>query len=524
MSKKKAPVARASVTETFEAELRAIKEKGKDRKGDEKIFYNSIVERVENNKQVLADLRVEHNALRTKLREQVRFAEQVNVKREDIDLVRELHHLQHDVNLLKQKHDQLKQQHSESIARQQELEVVLANFQKADVFQHPEDDLIAAMKNKLDRANIKNGEALHLIKLYERIINHLERQRMHFGPAIEEQRKIIARKGSDIKELVFIARDSKFACMSAISEYRRTKGEVSEAKKHRTSEIEKRRMRVMADKPQIDVEPAKQAPRAQQSMGSQPSVLRNKMNRAAREKREEKFRTVEQLFESIRDFFGTNDPHKIHEFFEERRQTSATLQQQIRELREACATLESQCDRLKSEIEEAEYTSAKGVGSARLLAEGRLRLAQGIEKRKKAERELEAVEQHQKTVSAGAFHLKEILSIVEDEEQPEEPKDAMRWVHEKVIKIQEALANEDQSWLEFVNKESFVQQKLREDAALEPDDQHRKVVKTQGFKRTKDAKLDVTTRVLDRNQVKVAAAKALTQYQQQQKKLAKQIK
>ena len=60
--------------------------------------------------------------------------------------------------------------------------------------------------------------------------------------------------------------------------------------------------------------------RAQQSLNSQPSVLRNKMNKAAREKREERFRNVSAVYEDVRDKFGTNDPEKIQQFFTERKE------------------------------------------------------------------------------------------------------------------------------------------------------------------------------------------------------------
>ncbi len=63
----KASPAGAPVAETFEAELASITEKGKDLKGEQRIFYQSIVERVSNNVQVLADLRREHTALRSHL-------------------------------------------------------------------------------------------------------------------------------------------------------------------------------------------------------------------------------------------------------------------------------------------------------------------------------------------------------------------------------------------------------------------------------------------------------------------------
>jgi hypothetical protein len=506
------------VAETFEGELQSIQEKGKDLKGDQKVFYNSIVERVANNVQVLADLREEHTALRAKLAEQVQITAGHNITAERVDLAAEIRHVQQDVNLLKQKHDSLKQERTESLARQKELEVILANFKNAEMVAQPEEAMIADMKNKLDRANIKNGEALHLINLYQRIIYHLERQRMHFAPETEKHREIIARKATDIKELVLIARDSKFACRTAISEYRRTKSEVSDAKKRRNSELENKRMQAMADKQHIDQEPGKPSERAQPSLLCQSSVIRNRANRQQREKREEKLRHAQQESERIRDFFGTNEPKKIQTFFLERRETTKTLSRQIEELRKICRDLEAEANRLKSQIEEAEYTSAKGVGTARLLAEGRQMLSEKWYGKRKAERELAAVAQHQKTVATGAFHLKELLNIVEGDEQVDEPKDALAWVGQKVMQIREAFDSEDLDWTKFANMENFNIQRMKEEAALEPDDPHRKVTKTQGLKRTKDNKLDVTTRVLDRSQVKALAAKTFTLHQQLQKK------
>jgi hypothetical protein len=188
-------------------------------------------------------------------------------------------------------------------------------------------------------------------------------------------------------------------------------------------------------------------------------------------------------------------------------------------------------DQLKSEIEEAEYTSAKGVGTARLLAEGQVLLAQRRGDRKKAERELEAVAIHQKQVAAGVLHLKDILALVEDakrdeEEEPQasitEPTAALEWVHGKVAKVKQALENEDQEWLTFVNKHNFALQKLREDQAQESEELHKRAAKPTGFKRgTRDNKLDVVTRVLDRVQVKQLAAKTVMTRTQQTRKIVR---
>ena len=59
-----------TATETFEKDLERIKENGKDIKGqNNRNFFKSIVERIENNVKVLAELRTEHSQLRDKLKE-----------------------------------------------------------------------------------------------------------------------------------------------------------------------------------------------------------------------------------------------------------------------------------------------------------------------------------------------------------------------------------------------------------------------------------------------------------------------
>jgi predicted nuclease with TOPRIM domain len=139
-SKEKEP---QRVAVTFQAELAAIQEKGKDLKGDQKVFYNSIVERVANNVQVLADQREEHTQLRAKLGELVK--EKANLSQR-VDLEGDIRHTQHNVNLQKKQCDRLKQERYDSVRAQAELEIVLANFRNADIYEHPENALIADMK------------------------------------------------------------------------------------------------------------------------------------------------------------------------------------------------------------------------------------------------------------------------------------------------------------------------------------------------------------------------------------------
>jgi hypothetical protein len=300
--------------------------------------------------------------------------------------------------------------------------------------------------------------------------------------------------------------------MSATYDYRRTRTEIADAATTRNAIIEKKKAQAMAGSQAAEVEQIRVLDKPQASLSSQPSVLRNKMTKLAREKREERFRQVSGMYESIAEFFRTTDPDKICEVLRERRENNATLEKQIEDLRSECADLEIQAERLKSQIEEAEYTSAKGVGTTRLLAEGRQSLEERHSEKRKAQRELDAVAEHQKQVGAGCHHLREILAIVEhdEEEIPDSPDAALEWVLKKIHILKEALENEDQEFLILVNKQTFALQKLKEDALLEPEPLPRHQAKVPGAKRAgKDAKLDITTRVLTRNAVKMLALKAV---------------
>jgi hypothetical protein len=506
------------VAETFEAELQSIAEKGKDLKGEQKVFYNSIVERVANNVQVLADLRKDHSDLRGKLREVV---EEKATKNKRVDLPADLKHAHHEVNLLKRQIDRVKRDKEETIHRQRELEVIRNNLESAEVKKHPETEKIQDMKNKLDRANIKNDEATHLVKVYQQVVHLMDKQKLHYTPTLDLKVHEIAQKGRDISELTLIARDSRYSCSAAKNEYLRTKTEVNASSHKRSEVINQKKAQTMQNRQLFDPEQTRPQERTQQSLNSQPSVLRNKLNKAAREKREERFRQVSSTYDSIRDFFETTDPGKISKFFDDRRDSIVTLNRQIEDLKVQCSELQKKSDQLKSAIEEAEYASAKGVGCSRLLSEGENIHGERISEKKKEERALEAVAIHQKSVSAGCHHLHEVLSLVEQEGEdvPDSPYQVLQWCHEKVIACKTLLEEEDQVFLNFVNKPLFAAMKAREDSQFEGDDTPKKGKLM--FKRAaKENKLDVQNRVMDRSTVKQLAAKTVQLHNQAGKKVA----
>ena len=515
-----------AVTETFEEELAAITEKGKDLKGEQRVFYQSIVERIKNNVEALAEMRNDHSQLRARLAELV---QEKNAKANRQSLEADLKHTEHEVNLLKMQIDRIKCDRERCIERQKQLEVALANYKNAAANEHPEEQRIRDMKNKLDRANVKNGEALHLMKMYQKIVHLLDKQKCQWTPILQQKQAQLAQKEKDIAELSFIARDSKYSRNSAHSEMRKTQAEVVAAQKKRKEIMNAKKSQCMAiemGRQQYNQEANNRPTRTQPSLSSQSSVLRNKMYKAAREKKEERFREVSSVYEDIRDRFGTNEPEKIKQFFDERREQAVTLQKQIDDLKVACAALERKSEQLKSGIEEAEYASSKGVGGNRLLTEGKGILKKKQEELRSEEKLIVATEQHQKKVLSGISHLGDVMAIVqeEDEQLPTESSELTKWIKSRVEKVRELLNEEDVDWVENVNKPAFALAVQRAEVSPDEETQKKAPKKSEHRRPARDPKADISTRVLDRQTVKMQAAKTVQQAQQAEKKKNKDHK
>jgi hypothetical protein len=245
-------------------------------------------------------------------------------------------------------------------------------------------------------------------------------------------------------------------------------------------------------------------------MSAHQSQLRGRSNKLAREKKEERYRQVLAQFDRIKDGFGTTDPRAIEKVFIERRTTSACLQQQIDDLKRNRDELNAQIEKVRLAIEEQEFTTAKGVGIRRMTSEGSKILMDTQKQLRASERELEAFHTHQRTVLSGIAHLLDVMNLVTTEQDliPATFPGIVEWITEKVKVCQEALQEEDTSFIPLVNQQVYAAYKSR---VVPGEEEVKKPSRTtDGFKRrAKDQKGDVQTRVLDRAAVKAAASRAV---------------
>lgn len=506
-----------SVAETFRPELEEIKKKGAalNLKGEQRDFYLSIVSRIENNCQVLESLRNEHTSLRKQLNGLV---EQKGNLSKTCDLEKDIKHWNHEVAYLKKQIDKTKNKRDNAVRRQQELEIILANFKSAEVADHPEIEATCQLKNKLDKASIKLAETNHLLKIYQSIQNQFDREKMRWTPIAEQEDKAIAQKTKDISELRIIARESTHSRDMAQSEYKKTNAQVSADKTRRDKQLEEKQeqMRSIAIRMPVSND-NENKPR--QSLMSQPSaMMRSRTTKLQKEKREENLRNATTTLDKIREVFGTTDPEKIKQFFTERENNRNSLNKQIEDLKAACSKLELEQEHLKTELEELEYVSSKGVGTSRIKNEGERILKEKRQQLAIDNRKAEAFQDLQKNTFRGILHLVEMLQLINgnNEEVPTDIVETLKWIKGKIEYAKSLKENEDVNYDDFINKPLLAQIQLNKasNSEFQKIESNHKIAKRTTMleplrKGPKDPKNEVQQRVFGREAVKMQARLAV---------------
>ncbi|EAY16571.1 hypothetical protein TVAG_434080 [Trichomonas vaginalis G3] len=515
---KKQEEEKPNIAETFESDLASIKEKGRDLKGTDRDFYNSIVQRLENNEQVLSDLRKEHTQLRSSL---AVLTKEKQKRTGSIDLHADIKHSTHQVNLLKKQIDNYRHKKQEAVKRQTELQIQLQNLEGGSQSTDTTTERIQTLKNRLDNAEIKNNETKHLLKIYNAIIYQFQRQKMQWNRLIEAQKKEIEQKKRDLADLELIARDSVHSMNAAKLEYNNLQAKTAAAREKREQQLKAKTAQYQANLHQLIMEDSNDARQAkpQQSLNSQASVVRNRNNRAQKDKKDEKFRTVSSKYEEIVEYFGTGDPDAIVKFFEDRRNTSATLTKQIEDLKAVNDQLSKEVAQKRSAIDEAEYTSHKGVGGNRLLQEAKKILLSENEKLQEAEKEKLASIAFKESVVSGIYHLADEMQLVQKEPlNANSPTEVLDWIKEMITTIKPKLEDEDYDFMQICNAQVVASKiaaennfDIRETESSKRITKPNKLGEVLKQQRQKGDKGEFVSRVMDRNATKAMAQRIAQQ-------------
>lgn len=225
-------------------------------------------------------------------------------------------------------------------------------------------------------------------------------------------------------------------------------------------------------------------------------------------------RSVSSSLDEIREFFGTTDPEKIKEMFEERRRTSQTFRSQIEDLDQTCKELEVEHSRVRAAFEEVAFTSTKSLGANRLILEGRQLLEQKKQELMISQRKIVSIDANYKSISSGVLHLTEVLALLLLEDVPPEPITVLQWTKVKVDLMRTAFQSELTDYLAMCNQAvlaDIVARASASDYDLEHVDSTKRNVKRQvepSKRAAKDPKHEVLSRVMTRQEIKDFARKA----------------
>ena len=501
------------IYETFQKELIELQENGKDLKGEKKNFYNSIILRIENSIHILENLRTEHSSLRKKISQLV---EEKKNRNKNFNLEQEIKHNLHDINLLKKQIDQIKHEREETLKKQIELKSIVENYRSALKVEESDESQINLIQGNLEKANIKIHETNHLIRIYNKIKNLLNKEKMHWNPTLTEKLKILEKKDKDIADLILISKDSKFSRNIAKNEYIKSDNAINSAKNKRDEKIKKLRIqsRSLLTHPQhqpISNEDSKKS-RPSVMMGSHNSILRVKANKAAKEKREEKYSQALKTIEEIQEVFQTTDSKLIKKMFTEREESQKILKNQVEEIQIENQEFLKYINILKTNIEEIEFNQNKFSNGNRILKEGERIFETQRNTLDDLENEINSTQNFQNNLYNQIYHLFDLMQLVilPSDNIIHDPLELITFMRERlnIVKNQISIPDSDiinitNTFLLSQNQQPFlIESKTNENIKLN----NKRQIDT--LRRpTKENKNDDNNRVLDRNAVKLLSSK-----------------
>lgn len=325
-----------------------------------------------------------------------------------------------------------------------------------------------------------------------------------------------------------VTRDSLFSKTQADSELTKIRKEVIENKTSRERILGQKRAKLREISRATPFEKGSDSKTAHFSnVQQQGSVMRARQNKAAKEKKEIELQKKIKQRDSINEVFGATDPKKIQEMMEDRKSKKLEIEKSIDEMKQQTASLTKICNDLKKQHEQILFAYSKGVGSNRMIAEGKALHKDKQKKLAKLERQIEALDTQRHTLVTGINTFPQLLQLVTqpDEAIPNNPSEVVEWTISKVKVMKDAVDHEDSvDLMAILNKQVLLAnfKKQEEANGIEPRDSIKKSNVKKSIEKysrqPRDTKGEPPSRVLSRQQVKNQAVVALNQREEDKKK------
>lgn len=355
---------------SVEEELSELKEKFKLIEGDRKAYYETSQWTITSNQKMIQNLRNQNKELRKDLASITKhdtYVQRAGGSREDLEekvissrnYCNKLYNL---VNVRRNKLAKLKDDLSILGRERQQME---ANEKESEQAQQ-----LRQLENRLDKANIKFGEAQSIRRTYTKIVKRLEKDRLGYDGQIKELELAIQEKTRECEELEVMSRDAQHARDTAKGELANSESRLSEERKQREKSLQERREQV-AQKMEMNEKMEKRQQRLQMNQqDTQETAAQEATDAPPEAEQESKITNYEDALRKIKDATGVSELSEVVEKFMTQGETHKHLMDLKKESDARIQELTLEKCQLKEKYDELKYSGdTKYSGGKRLIDE-----------------------------------------------------------------------------------------------------------------------------------------------------------
>ncbi|XP_067877481.1 coiled-coil domain-containing protein 151 [Heterodontus francisci] len=395
--------------------------------GDRKAYYESSQWKIKKNKETIQYLRQDNKRLHRMLAGALMIDEKLvqdsfqdrhekvalrNKSGKDVvmamdqkvcDKVKRLNALKHVTEVRKKNQLDLEVQYSKNIQEAQTLQEIMENMSK-------DAQTLRLLENRLEKTQLKCREAVHVMKVYQRLKAHLQEESVTFQKQLDVLEAEILQQQQELKELQVMNTDAQLSRDTAKAELQQHEEVMHKERRERE--------RILTEYKKLAEEKRTQAERAERramraaAHSDELHFERPETQETGTEERA--INTFEESFLWIKTVTGVSDVQDVVKRFAMQGETLKHLEELELENEKQMVQLRGEKERLQAEYDHLKYSGETKLSSEqKLLMELQTHLNDEQNRRDKIMEHLENVSHITMSIKAGVEHIYEKLQHVQ---------------------------------------------------------------------------------------------------------------
>ncbi|XP_078091044.1 coiled-coil domain-containing protein 151 [Mustelus asterias] len=396
--------------------------------GDRKAYYESSQSKIKKNKETIQYLRQDNKRLHKMLAAALMSDEKLvkdsfqdsrekvvlrNKSGKDVimlmdqkvcDKIKRLNALKYLTEMKKKNQLNLEVQYNKNIQEDKTLQMIISENMSED------SQTLRLLENRLEKTQLKCHEALHVMKVYQKLKAHLQEESVTFQKQLDLLESEILQQQEELKELQAMNTDAQLSCDAAKTELQKHEEVMHKERRERE--------RILTEFKKLAEEKRTQAERAERrAMRAAAHSDELHFERPATQEtgtEEKAITTFEESFLWIKTVTGVSDVQDVVKRFVTQGETLKHLEELELENEKQMVQLREEKERLQAEYNHLKYSGETKLSSEqKLLKELQTHLTNEQSRRDKIMEHLEYVSHITMSIKAGVEHIYEKLQHVQ---------------------------------------------------------------------------------------------------------------